>query len=100
MLKCLKIIYSFQKSRRRPWTSIGRHLFVLSSLLQCEITNLWPVPTPELCCPSSQILHLLGRCIYLLCIRYDEDAEKVIEGATNQSGKVGVESKVRLRKCA
>ena len=26
-LRCLKIIYLFQKSRRRPWTSIGRHLF-------------------------------------------------------------------------
>ena len=25
-LRSLKIIYLFQKSRRRPWTSIGRHL--------------------------------------------------------------------------
>ena len=33
---CLKIIYLFQKSRRRPWTSIGRHLFynALASLKQ------------------------------------------------------------------
>ena len=27
LFKCLKIIYLFQISRRRPWTSIGRHLF-------------------------------------------------------------------------
>ena len=29
MLKCLKMIYIFQKSRRRPWTSIAQHLFFL-----------------------------------------------------------------------
>ena len=28
--KCLKIIYLFQKSRCRPWTSIGRHLLALT----------------------------------------------------------------------
>ena len=27
LIKCLKIIYLFQKSHRRPWTSIGQHLF-------------------------------------------------------------------------
>ena len=27
LLKWLQIIYLFQKSRHRPWTSIGRHLF-------------------------------------------------------------------------
>ena len=29
LLMCLKIIYLFQKSRRRPWTSIGQPLVVL-----------------------------------------------------------------------
>ena len=32
MLECLKIIYLFQKSRRRPWTSIGRHLFLFQMI--------------------------------------------------------------------
>ena len=30
---CLKIIYLFQKSCRRPWTSIGRHLLIMVKLL-------------------------------------------------------------------
>ena len=29
LLLCMKIIYLFQKSRRRPWTSIGWHLLFL-----------------------------------------------------------------------
>ena len=42
VFKCLKIIYLFQKSRRRPWTSIGRHLFTK------RITECWELnPRPE-----------------------------------------------------
>ena len=33
---CLKIIYLFQKSRRRPWTSIGRHLFLSGEFLSSK----------------------------------------------------------------
>ena len=50
MSKCLKIIYLFQKSCRRPWTSIGRHLF----LFKC---NLCGITVPLLYPCSLKFLH-------------------------------------------